>query len=52
MGLLVPAGPHEVEISYVSRSFRIGLLISILSAGVFVLLLVPFGRFEGPKRQG
>ncbi len=52
MGLLVPAGAHEVEIAYVSRSFRIGLLISILSAGVFVLLLVPFGRFEGPKRQG
>jgi hypothetical protein len=39
--VVVPAGRHEVEFRFESRSLKLGLLLSILSLTVTLALLVP-----------
>ena len=39
-GVLVPAGHHMLEFDYRPSSFRIGLLVTLLSAAAAILLLV------------
>ncbi len=43
-GIVVPAGKHHVEFAYHPRSFRIGMLFSLATLGVVVLITVRSGK--------
>jgi uncharacterized membrane protein YfhO len=49
-GIIVPAGSHEIRLFFQPRTFRIGLVISLLSAfAVGLLIYLSTGR-RGSKR--
>jgi uncharacterized membrane protein YfhO len=52
LGLAVPAGEHKVELTFQPLRWRVSLTISLVAAGVFVMLCLAWcaGRIRA-RRQ-